>query len=76
MSQQTQQAVPRFLRLEEVSDLTKLGKSTILSWETQGKFPRAVRPSANFRVWLESDVHSWILGKHAERDPAFSLVEA
>ena len=57
---------PRFKRLEEVSNQTSLGKSTILAWEAQGRFPKAVRLSPTFRVWLESDVHKWILAKHAE----------
>jgi prophage regulatory protein len=57
---------PRFLKLEEISNKTKLGKSTILAWESQGRFPAAVRLSPAFRVWLESDVHNWMLTKHAE----------
>ena len=54
---------PRFLKLEEISNKTKLGKSTILAWESQGKFPPAVRLSPAFRVWLESDVHLWMMNK-------------
>ena len=54
---------PRFLKLEEISNKTKLGKSTILAWESQGRFPAAVRLSPAFRVWLESDVHQWMVNK-------------
>ena len=57
---------PRFKRLEEVSNQTSLGKSTILAWESQGRFPKAVRLSPTFRVWLESDVDAWMLERHAE----------
>jgi len=57
---------PRFKRIDDVSDITGMGKSTILAWESQGRFPKAVRLSPTFRVWLESDVHKWILAKHAE----------
>ena len=57
---------PRFKRIDGVSDITGMGKSTILAWESQGRFPKAVRLSPTFRVWLESDVHKWILAKHAE----------
>jgi len=56
---------PRFARISEVAEITGLGKSTILAWETQGKFPKAVRLSPTFRVWLEADIHTWILAKHA-----------
>jgi prophage regulatory protein len=54
---------PRFLKLEEISNKTKLGKSTILAWESQGKFPAAVRLSPAFRVWLESDINQWMMSK-------------
>jgi len=57
---------PRFLKLEEISNKTKLGKSTILAWESQGRFPAAVRLSPAFRVWLESDVNSWMMSKRDE----------
>lgn len=57
---------PRFLKLEEISNKTKLGKSTILAWESQGRFPSAVRLSPAFRVWLESDVHNWMMSKREE----------
>lgn len=59
-------AKPRFKRIDDVAGITGLGKSTILAWESQGKFPKAVRLSPTFRVWLEADIHAWILGKHAE----------
>lgn len=54
---------PRFIKLDEVSRTTQLGKSTILAWESQGRFPAAVRLSPAFRVWLESDVHQWMMNK-------------
>ena len=65
MSEHTQEA-PRFLKLDEVSSITKLGKSTILAWESQGRFPKAVRLSTAFRVWLESDVHQWMMNKREQ----------
>lgn len=54
---------PRFIKLDDVSNITQLGKSTILAWESQGRFPAAVRLSSAFRVWLESDVHQWMMNK-------------
>jgi predicted DNA-binding transcriptional regulator AlpA len=60
-------STPRFISLPEVSEITQLGKSTILAWEAQEKFPKAVRLSKTRRVWLEQDVHQWMLNQHAER---------
>ncbi len=57
---------PRFTDLKKVSEITELGKSTILAWESQGKFPKAIRLSKTRRVWLESDIHAWMLDKHSE----------
>jgi len=50
----------KFISLSEVSSKTTLGKSTILVWEAQGKFPRATRLCRTKRVWLASDVNDWI----------------
>jgi len=66
MSKINSEQPPKFLRLPEVSARTGLGKSTLIAWETQGKFPKAIRLGLNFRVWLESDVNEWILNKHRE----------
>jgi predicted DNA-binding transcriptional regulator AlpA len=54
---------PRFTNLIEVSRQTSLGKSTVLAWEAQGKFPKAVRLSPTKRVWLQSDISNWMLEK-------------
>jgi len=67
---------PRFKRIDDVSDITGMGKSTILAWESQGRFPKAVRLSPTFRVWLEADVHKWMLTKHAEIAGINATVEA
>jgi len=53
----------KFIRLPEVSLLTGLGKSTILAWESGGKFPQATRLSATMRVWLKQDITNWIIEK-------------
>lgn len=71
MSAQHPSEAPRFLKLDQVSSITQLGKSTVLAWESQGRFPKAVRLSPAFRVWLESDVHEWMMNK---REQGLSLV--
>jgi prophage regulatory protein len=67
MTQSQPIEAPRFVRLDDVSAITKLGKSTVLAWESQGKFPAAVRLSPTFRVWLEQDIYRWMLEKHSEQ---------
>ncbi len=55
----------RFLRLPEVSHLTGLGKSTILAWESQERFPKAIRLSPTVRVWMAGDIEDWIRESYA-----------
>ncbi len=57
---------PRFLNIGKVADTVEMGQSTVLAWESQGKFPRAIRLSPTKRVWLEQDIHNWMMAKHAE----------
>jgi prophage regulatory protein len=59
------QQLSRFIDLREVTSRVCLGKTTVLLWEAEGKFPRAVRLSPNKRVWLDSDVTQWMLEKHS-----------
>jgi len=54
---------PKFIKLPEVANQTGMGKSTILAWESQGRFPKAVRLSKTIRVWLQQDIDSWVLSK-------------
>ena len=54
----------RFLRLPEVSHLTGLGKSTILAWESQERFPKAVRLSPTVRVWMARDIEDWMTSQY------------
>ena len=60
----TQDQALRFLRLPEVSHLTGLGKSTILAWESQERFPRAVRLSPTVRVWMARDIEDWMTSQY------------
>ena len=60
----TQDQALRFLRLPEVSHLTGLGKSTILAWESQERFPKAVRLSPTVRVWMARDIEDWMTSQY------------
>jgi predicted DNA-binding transcriptional regulator AlpA len=50
----------KLLRIEEVSELTTLGKSTINLWVAQGKFPSPTLLSPTLKVWQLAAVKSWI----------------
>ena len=50
----------QLLRIQEVSTLTSLAKSTINLWVAQGKFPRPTLLSPTLKVWRISDIDAWI----------------
>lgn len=60
-----EQHTPRFINLKEVICRVCLGKTTVLLWEAEGKFPRAIRLSPSKRVWLDADVTQWMLDKYS-----------
>jgi len=41
----------QLLRIQEVSNLTSLAKSTINLWVTKGKFPKPLMLSPTVKVW-------------------------
>lgn len=50
----------KLIRIEDVADLTTLGKSTINLWVAQNKFPKPVLLSPTLKVWRFGDVTAWI----------------
>lgn len=50
----------QLLRIQEVSELTSLAKSTINLWVTQGKFPKPVLLSPTVKVWQKVQLMEWI----------------
>ena len=56
----------QLLRIQEVSDLTSLAKSTINLWVTQGKFPKPLMLSPTLKVWKISDIYIWIEDKFTQ----------
>jgi prophage regulatory protein len=50
----------QLLRIEEVCELTTLGKSTINLWVAQGKFPKPIHLSPTIKVWRLGDIAQWI----------------
>jgi len=50
----------QLLRINEVSALTSLAKSTINLWVAQGKFPRPMSLSPTIKVWRQGQLNEWI----------------
>ncbi len=50
----------QLLRINEVSELTSLAKSTINLWVSLGKFPKPITLSPTIKVWKASQLNDWI----------------
>jgi len=50
----------QLLRINEVSSITSIAKSTINLWVAQGKFPKPITLSATIKVWKLSAIQDWI----------------
>ena len=58
-------AINQLVRIEQVSKLTTLAKSSINLWVAQGKFPKPIMLSPVVKVWRLIDINKWI-EKHLE----------
>jgi prophage regulatory protein len=59
---------PRLLRLPEVTQITRLSRSSIYSYINAGIFPKSVSLGARSVAWVESEVLEWIDSRIQERD--------
>ena len=50
----------QLLRINEVSSLTSLAKSTINLWVAQEKFPKPITLSPTIKVWKRQQITDWI----------------
>jgi len=50
----------QLLRIQEVSQLTSLAKSTINLWVALEKFPKPTLLSPTLKVWRMEDIDEWI----------------
>ena len=50
----------KLLRIQEVSELTSLGKSTIWLWVAQDRFPKPITLAPTIKVWRIKDLTDWI----------------
>jgi prophage regulatory protein len=55
----------RFLRREQVQELTGLSTSTLYEQMQRGDFPRGFHITPRRVAWLETDVHRWMADKLA-----------
>lgn len=49
----------QLLRINEVSKLTTLSKSSINLWVAQDRFPKPINLSKTVKVWRLRDVRDW-----------------
>lgn len=51
------------LKIEDVMDITKLGRSTIYAWINKKEFPSQIKLGRRASGWVEDDVLKWIQDK-------------
>ena len=54
----------QLIRIDQVSKVTTLAKSSINLWVAQGKFPKPIMLSPVVKVWRLADINNWIEGHH------------
>jgi predicted DNA-binding transcriptional regulator AlpA len=65
----------QLLRIEEVSNFTSLGKSTINLWVAKGKFPKPIFLSPIIKVWRTQQLIDWINERSNSSTAAMSITE-
>lgn len=58
----------QLIRIKEVMERTKLGKSTIYKYIKMGMFPKPIKLGTRYAAWVESEIDAWIEGHIARRD--------
>jgi prophage regulatory protein len=65
--QPTDQPKPqRILRLNQVREVTGLGRSFIYQLQAQDLFPRRIKIGVRAVGWIESEVHQWVAKRIAQ----------
>ena len=62
----------RLIRLNDVTKVTGLRRSTIYKYAAEGIFPQAVSLGGCRVAWVEQEVQDWIAGRIEARDSAQS----
>ena len=50
----------RFYRINQLSEMLSVSKSTIWNWVRKGSFPQAIKLAENTTAWRSDDVDAWI----------------
>lgn len=58
----------KVIRLQQVIEMTGLGRSTIYKYISEDWFPKPIPLGGRSVGWLESEVQEWILARIEERD--------
>ncbi|RAO75787.1 helix-turn-helix transcriptional regulator [Dyella jiangningensis] len=61
----------RFIKLDQVKQMTSLSRAAIYKRIAHGAFPAQVKLGAT-SVWLESEIEGWIQRKVDERDQSLA----
>ncbi|BBP82415.1 DNA-binding protein [Pseudomonas sp. Pc102] len=60
--------IDRFLRIDDVMDITGLGRATVYRRMSDGTFPKQVRIGTNSVAWRQSDIVEWMANPTASSD--------
>jgi len=63
----------KLIRLQQVMEMTGLGRSTIYKYIAEDWFPKPIPLGGRSVGWLESEIQEWILARIEERDMKFCL---
>lgn len=50
----------RLIKIQEVSRITSLSRSTIYKYMAEGQFPQSVKLSTHSVAWVEHEVMDWV----------------
>lgn len=50
----------KILKIDEVTAITSLSRTTIWRLELNGDFPKRIKLSERAMGWLESDIYEWV----------------
>ena len=49
-----------YYRINELTEILSLGKSTIWGLMKEGKFPQSIKISQGVTTWNSKDIHNWV----------------
>jgi prophage regulatory protein len=56
----------RFARMQNVLNITGLGRTSVYRLMKEGKFPKQVELAPNTRAWILDEVEAWCAARIAE----------